>query len=137
MLKRLNDGGAASNVGSDASLLKAIGDAMANNQKDIMGRFEGVQKGMSTSLKEQVEQHGKIAEAVEKQLDGIDKRAKDYESKLDEEFFGSLDKMRVQSVGAIESQIGSLSEGIKNLNEVLKDLNGQQIVVKKKGWFGK
>jgi len=137
LLKRLNDGGAASNVGSDASLLKAIGDALANNQKDIMGRFESVQKGMSTSLSEQVEQHGKIATAVERQLEGIDKRTKDYEAKLDDEFFGSLERMRVQSVGAIESQVGSLAEGIKNLNEVLKDLNGKQIVVKKKGFFGR
>lgn len=136
LLKRLNDGGANSNIGSDASLLKAIGDAMASNQKDIMGRFESVQKGMSESLTDQISQHEKVADAVEKQLDAMAQRTKDYESKLDSEFFDSLDKMRIQSVGAIEHQVGTLAEGIQNLNSVLKDLNGKQIVVKKKGLFG-
>ena len=137
LLKRLNDGGANSNIGSDAALLKAIGDAMATNQKDIMGRFENVQKDMSKNLSTQVEHHGKVAEAVDRQLEAIDKRTKEYESKLDKEFFDSLDKMRIQSVGAIEHQVGTLAEGIKNLNEVLKDLNGKQITVKKRGLFGR
>jgi hypothetical protein len=137
LLKRLNDGGANSNLGSDASLLKAIGDAIATNQKDIMGRFEGVQKDMSKNLSSQVEHHGKVAETIDRQLEAIDQRTKDYESKLDKEFFDSLDKMRIQSVGAIENQVGTLAEGIKNLNDVLKDLNGKQITVKKRGLFGR
>lgn len=121
LLRRLNDGGAASNVGSDAGLLKAIGEAMATNQQDIMGRFENVQKGMSTSLAEQVKQHEKVATAVEKQIDAIGGRAEKFEKTLDR---------------SIEGQLKTLAEGIGNLNEVLKDLNGNQIVVKKKGWFG-
>jgi hypothetical protein len=137
LLKRLNDGGANSNLGSDASLLKAVGDAIATNQKDIMGRFEGVQKDMSKNLSSQVEHHGKVAETIDRQLEAIDQRTKDYESKLDKEFFDSLDKMRIQSVGAIENQVGTLAEGIKNLNDVLKDLNGKQITVKKRGLFGR
>ncbi|MEX2578204.1 MAG: MotA/TolQ/ExbB proton channel family protein [Verrucomicrobiales bacterium] len=137
LLKRLNDGGAASNLGSDAGLLKAIGDAMAANQKDIMSRFESVQRGMSESLKNQTQQYEKVATAVEKQLEAIGQRAESYETRLDEEFFGSLERMRKESVGAIEAQIGSLSEGIRNLNTVLKELNGKQVVVQKKGWFGR
>jgi len=121
LLRRLNDGGAASNIGSDASLLKAIGDAMASNQKDIMGRFETVQKGMSDSLSNQVKQHEKVATAIDKQLTAIDDRTAKYEKGLDR---------------SIETQIKTLAEGIGNLNQVLKDLNGKQIVVQKKGWFG-
>jgi hypothetical protein len=137
LLKRLNDGGSSSNFGSDAGLLKAVGDAMANNQKDIMTRFETVQKGMSSSLDDQSKQYEKVATAVEKQLEAIGERTEKYENRLDEEFFGSLDKIRTQSVGAIEAQVKPLAEGIQNLNAVLKELNGKQVVVQKKGWFSR
>lgn len=137
LLKRLNDGGASSNLGSDPGLLKAVGDAMASNQKDIMTRFETVQKGMADSLGNQTKQYEKVASAVDKQLEAISSRAEKYETRLDEEFFGSLDRMRKESVGAIESQISALSEGIQNLNTVLKELNGKQVVVQKKGWFSR
>lgn len=122
LLKRLNDGGAANNFGSDAGLLKAVGDAMAANQQDIMSRFESVQKGMSQSLGNQTKQYERVAEAVEKQIAAIDERADKYGSKLDR---------------SLDSQVASLSEGIKNLNAVLKELNGKQVVVQKKGWFSK
>ena len=137
LLKRLNDGGGSSNLGSDPGLLKAVGDAMASNQKDIMTRFETVQKGMADSLGNQTRQYEKVASAVDKQLEAISTRAEKYETRLDEEFFGSLDRMRKESVGAIESQISALSEGIQNLNTVLKELNGKQVVVQKKGWFSR
>ncbi len=137
LLKRLNDGGSSSNFGSDAGLLKAVGDAMANNQKDIMTRFETVQKGMSESLGDQAKQYEKVATAVDKQLEAIGERAEKYETRLDEDFFTSLDKIRTQSVGAIEDQVKPLSEGIQNLNTVLKELNGKQVVVQKKGWFSR
>ncbi|NNE91976.1 MAG: hypothetical protein HKN23_10045 [Verrucomicrobiales bacterium] len=137
LLKRLNDGGAASNFGSDAGLLKAIGDAMASNQKDVMSKFASVQKGMSESLNNQTKQYEKVATAVEAQLSAIGERAEKYESRLDEDFFQSLEKIRTESVSAITSQVNGLSEGIQNLNSVLADLNGKQVVVKKKGWFGR
>ena len=122
LLKRLNDGGAASNFGSDAGLLKAVGDAMAANQQDLMSRFESVQKGMSQSLGNQTKQYEKVAEAVEKQIAAIDERAEKYGSKLDR---------------SLDAQVASLSEGIQNLNAVLKELNGKQVVVQKKGWFNR
>lgn len=122
LLKRLDDGGAGSNLGSDAGLLKAIGDAMATNQKDIMGRFESTQKTMAENLSKQTEQYEKVAAAVDKQVAGIDQRTEKYEKKLER----SLDK-----------QVDSLAEGIRNLNEVLKELNGKQVVVQKKGWFSR
>lgn len=137
LLKRLNDGGASSNIGSDAALLKAIGEAIASNQKDIMGRFESVQKGMSESLTNQTKQYEKVATAVDKQLEAIGERAEKYENRLDVEFFASLEKIRTESVGAIEGQVKPLSEGIQNLNAVLKELNGKQVVVQKKGWFSR
>lgn len=138
LLKRLNDGGAGGHVdSSDAELLKAVGDAIASNQSEIMGRFESTQKGMAGNLSKQVEQHAKVAEAVEKQIAAISERTENYESKLDDEFFGSLDKMRSESVGAIQDQVQSLAEGIGNLNTVLKELNGKQVVVQKKGWFSR
>ncbi len=138
LLKRLNDGGAGSNVdASDAGMLKAIGDAIAANQQSVMGKFESVQKNMATNLSAQVKQHEKVAEAVEAQMSAISERAEKYESKLDDGFFDGIERMRRDSVGAIEAQVKSLSEGIGNLNEVLKDLNGKQIQVQKKGWFGR
>ncbi len=138
LLKRLNDGGAGGHVDeSEAGLLKAIGDAIANNQKDIMGRFEGAQKDMAGNLSKQVEHHGKVAEAVDKQLAAISERTEKYESKLDDQFFDSLERMRRESVGAMEDQVKSLAEGIGNLNSVLKELNGKQVVVQKKGWFSR
>ncbi len=137
LLKRLDDGGGGSGFGSDAGLLKAVGDAMANNQKDIMTRFETVQGGMSESLSNQTKQYEKVASAVEKQLEAIGSRAENYETKLDDEFFSSLDRLRKDSTQVIENQIKPLSEGIQNLNTVLKELNGKQVVVQKKGWFGR
>lgn len=136
LLKRLNDGGAGGNVdASDAGLLKAVGDAIASNQKDIMSHFESVQKGMADNLGKQVEQHEKVAEAVENQLAAISERTEKYETRLDDEFFASLERMRRESVGAMKDQVKSLSEGIQNLNTVLKELNGKQVVVQKKSWF--
>lgn len=137
LLKRLNDGGASSNISSDPALLKAIGDAMASNQMDVMTRFESVQKGMAESLGNQTKQYEKVATAVDKQLDAISVRAEKYEKRLDEEFFGSLDRIRKESVGAIEGQMKPLTEGIQNLNAILKELNGKQVVIQKKGWFSR
>jgi len=138
LLKRLNDGGASSGFdGTDAELLHAVGDAIARNQQDIMGRFEEAQTTMSRNLDEQLQQHRRVAETIDKQLDGIARRAEKYEERLDEEFFGSLDRIRKESVSAIESHVKPLAEGIQNLNAVLKELNGKQVVVKKRGLFGR
>lgn len=122
LLKRLNDGGASTNVGSDPALLKAIGDAIANNQKEVMGRFESAQKLMADNIGSQTKNAEKVAEAISKQLDGIDERTEKYEKKLER---------------SLDLQVNSLAEGIRNLNEVLRDLNGKQIVVQKKGWFSR
>ena len=122
LLKRLNDGGASNNVSSDPALLKAIGDAMASNQKEVMGRFENVQKQMAENLGNQSKQAEKVTVAIEKQLAAIDDRTEKYEKKLDR---------------SIDAQVASLADGIRNLNEVLRDLNGKQIVVQKKGWFSR
>lgn len=122
LLKRLNDGGASTNVGSDPALLKAIGDAIANNQKEVMGRFESAQKHLAENIGNQTKNAEKVAQVIEKQLLGIDERTEKYEKKLDR---------------SIDLQVASLAEGIRNLNEVLRELNGKQIVVQKKGWFSK
>lgn len=137
LLKRLNDGGASSNQSSDPGLLKAIGDAIASNQMDMMKRFESVQSGMSSSLANQTKQYEKVATAVDRQLEAIANRAENYEKRLDDEFFGSLDRLRKESVGAIENQVKPLAEGIQNLNAVLRELNGKQVVIQKKGWFSR
>ena len=137
LLKRLNDGGANANMTSDAGTLKTIGDAIAASQQDIMGQFVQTQKGMSTNLSNQTEQYEKVATAVEKQLEAIGDRAEKYETRLDDDFFKSLDRIRSESVTAITAQVGGLSEGIHNLNEVLKNLNGKTVQVTKKGWFSR
>ena len=137
LLKRLKDASPSKDFGSDAGLLQAVGEAMANNQKDIMSRFEGVQKGMSESLENQSKQYEKVASAVEKQLEAISNRAENYEKKLDDEFFASLERLRRDATQVIETQVKPLSEGIQNLNIVLKELNGKQVVVKKKGLFSR
>ena len=137
LLKRLNDGGAGSNFGSDAGLLHAIGDAIAHNQKDMMGRFEKVQKGMSDTQQDQSKYFAKVAGVVDKQLAAIDDRAENYEKKLDEDFFATLERVETGSISAIESNVKPLAEGIQNLNQVLKELNGKQVVVQKKGWFSR
>lgn len=137
LLKRLNDGGANANMTSDAGTLKTIGDAIAASQQDIMGQFVQTQKGMSTNLSNQTEQYEKVATAVEKQLAAIGDRAEKYETRLDDNFFKSLDRIRSESVTAITAQVGGLSEGIHNLNEVLKNLNGKTVQVTKKGWFSR
>lgn len=122
LLKRLNDGGASSSTSSDPALLKAIGDAIANNQKEVMGRFESAQKLMADNIGNQTKNAEKVAEAIAKQLEGIDDRTEKYEKKLER---------------SLDLQVNSLAEGIRNLNEVLRDLNGKQIVVQKKGWFSR
>lgn len=122
LLKRLNDGGSSTNAGSDPGLLKAVGDAMASNQKEIMTRFENTQKGMAENLGNQTKQYEKIAAVIEKQMHGIDERTEKYEKKLDR---------------SLDVQVSSLAEGIKNLNKVLSELNGKQVVIQKKGWFSR
>lgn len=122
LLKRLNDGG--SSVGDPAApaALKALGDALANSQKELLSRFESAQKRMAENLTNQTKEHEKVAAAVEKQMAAIDERTEKYEKKLDR---------------SLDTQVASLSEGIKNLNSVLKELNGKQVVVQKKGWFSR
>ncbi len=137
LLRRLNDGGAGSNAGSDAGLLKAIGDAMSANQKDMLKSFSQVQDGMSDSLDNQQKYFKEVAGTIDTQLNAIGKRAETYESKLDKEFFGTLEKVEKGSIKAIESNVKPLAEGIQNLNKVLKELNGKQVVIQKKGWFSR
>ncbi|MFK5921741.1 MAG: hypothetical protein QM496_06145, partial [Verrucomicrobiota bacterium] len=137
LLRRLNDGGAGSNAGSDSGLLKAIGEAMAVNQKDMLKKFSNIQDGMSSSLDNQQKYFKEVAGAIDTQLDAIGKRAETYESKLDKEFFGTLEKVEKGSIKAIESNVKPLAEGIQNLNQVLKELNGKQVVIQKKGWFSR
>jgi len=124
LLKRLNDGGASGGDAgaADPAALKAIGEALAKSQKDLLDRFEQVQKGMAENLGNQTKQHEKVAAAIEKQMEAIDQRTEKYERKLDR---------------SLDAQVASLAEGIKNLNAVLKELDGKQIVVQKKGWFSR
>ncbi len=122
LLKRLNDGGAGSNFSSEGALLKAIGDAIASNQKDFLTQFENVQRQMADNLSGQTKNYEKVASVIDKQLDAIDKRTDHFEKRVDSEMIRSLEKM---------------VEGIKNLNSVLKDLDGKQVVIKKKGWFSR
>ena len=137
LLKRLNDGGAGSSFGGDAGLLKALGDAIASNQKDMLSKFTDVQGLMASNLDKQLENYQKVAAAVDAQMEGMEKRTEKYEKRLDKDFFDSLDRIRILSVQAIENQVKPLGEGIQNLNKVLKELNGKQVVVKKRGWFGR
>ncbi|MCB1064753.1 MAG: MotA/TolQ/ExbB proton channel family protein [Verrucomicrobiae bacterium] len=122
LLKRLNDGGAGSNFSSEGTLLKAIGDAIASNQHEFLGKFETVQRQMADNLDGQTKNYEKVASIIEKQLDGVDRRTEHFEKRVDTEMVRSLEKM---------------TEGVKNLNLVLKELNGKQVVVQKKGWFSR
>ncbi|MCB1085583.1 MAG: MotA/TolQ/ExbB proton channel family protein [Verrucomicrobiae bacterium] len=122
LLKRLNDGGAASQLGSEGALLKAIGDAIASNQKDFLGKFEQVQRQMADNLDGQTKNYEKVASVIDKQLDAVDKRTDHFEKRLDTEMIRALEK---------------ITEGVKNLNLVLKDLDGKQVVIQKKGWFSR
>ena len=117
--------------------MKAIGDAIAHNQKEMMGRFEKVQKGMSATSQDQSKYFAKVAEVVDKQIAAIDDRAENYEKKLDDDFFATLERVETGSIKAIENNVKPLAEGIQNLNQVLKELNGKQVVVQKKGWFSR
>src|SRR5690606_37639729 len=96
LLKRLNDGGSGGEAsGSDPAALKAIGDALASSQKDMLGRFETVQKGMAENLGNQTKRHEMVAAAIEKQMEAIDQRTEKYEKKLDR---------------SLDSQVASLAE---------------------------
>ncbi|MCB1230184.1 MAG: MotA/TolQ/ExbB proton channel family protein [Verrucomicrobiae bacterium] len=122
LLKRLNDGGAASNFSSEGALLKAIGDAIATNQKDFLHSFEDVQRQMSDNLDGQTKNYEKVASVIDKQLASIENRTEHFEKRVDLEMVRAMEKM---------------TEGVKNLNGVLKELNGKQVVIKKKGWFSR
>lgn len=137
LLRRLNDGGAGSSSGGDSGLLKAIGEAMAANQKDMLKKFSQVQDGMSDSLDNQQKYFKEVAAVIDTQLEAIGKRAETYEKKLDDDFFGTLERVEKGSIKAIESNVKPLAEGIRNLNTVLKELNGKQVVVQRKGWFSR
>ncbi len=137
LLKRLNDGGAGSNITGDSALVKALGDAVAASAKEMIGKIQEVQKKMDSSLDNQNKYFKEVASAVDTQLSAIGQRAEAYETKLDEEFFGTLEKIRTGSVEAIEKNVKPLSEGIHNLNDVLRELNGKQVKVQKRGWFSR
>jgi len=137
LLRRLNDGGAGATSGGEPGLMKAIGEAMAANQEDMLKGFAKVQDGMSSSLDNQQKYFKQVAGAIDTQLDAIGKRAETYEKKLDDDFFGTLERVEKGSIKAIESNIKPLAEGIQNLNKVLKELNGKQVVIQKKGWFSR
>ena len=123
LLKRLNDGGAgASNLDSNSGLLKALGDAIADGQHDMLLKFEA----MAKSLEPQMKNAEKMAGLIEKQLAAVGDRAQLFEKRLDKELISSAD--RVQS---------TVVEGLRNLNDVLKELNGKQVVVQKRGWFSR
>jgi len=117
--------------------LKAIGEAMAANQKDMLKKFSQVQDGMSDSLDNQQKYFKEVAAVIDTQLEAIGKRAETYEKKLDDDFFGTLERVEKGSIKAIESNVKPLAEGIRNLNTVLKELNGKQVVVQRKGWFSR
>ena len=123
LLKRLNDGGGvATDFSNDGALLQAIGDAIASNQKEFLTSFEDVQKHMAENLKGQTKNYEKVATVIDKQLASIEDRTEHFEKRVDLEMVRAMEKM---------------TEGVKNLNSVLKDLNGKQVVVKKKGWFSR
>lgn len=122
LLKRLNDGGAASQLGTDGALINAIGDAITANQQQFLGKFEDTQKQMADNLSGQTRNYEKIASLIDKQLEGVEKRTDSFEKRVDIEMVRALEK---------------ITEGVKNLNSVLKELDGKQVVVQKKGWFSR
>lgn len=134
LIKRLNDGGSGAQF-TDAAALKALGEAIAASNKDVVGKFGEIHGNMKEVYDQQTSHYQKVAEAVDKQLGSIDARAKNYETRLDEDFFKNLDRIRTESVDTISSGIKPLTEGIIELNKLLKDLDGKQVVVKKKRWL--
>ncbi|MFT5465248.1 MAG: biopolymer transport protein ExbB/TolQ [Verrucomicrobiales bacterium] len=135
LIKRLNDGSAGGGV-TDPSALKGLGEAIAASNRDVVSKFGEIHGNMSTVYDQQTEHYGKVASAVEKQLGSIDTRAKEYETRLDEDFFGNLEKIRKDSVDTISAGIAPLTEGIVELNKLLKELDGKQVKIeKKKRWF--
>ncbi|MBL9153951.1 MAG: MotA/TolQ/ExbB proton channel family protein [Verrucomicrobiales bacterium] len=122
LLKRLNDGGAASQLGSEGALLKAIGDAIAANQKEFIGKFEETQQKMAKNLEGQTKNYEKISAVIDKQVEGIERRTDLFEKRVDTEIVRALEK---------------ITEGVKHLNSVLKDLDGKTVTVQKKGWFSR
>lgn len=136
LIKRLNDGGAGQQF-TDTAALKALGEAISASNKDVVGKFGEIHSNMAEVYDKQTSHYGKVAEAVDKQLSSIDTRAKEYETRLDEDFFKNLDKIRTESVDTINAGIKPLTEGIVELNKLLKALDGKQVQVKKKGWFSR
>lgn len=135
LIKRLNDGSAGANF-TDAGALKSLGEAIAESNKHVVSQFGEIHGNMKSVYDQQTEHYGKVAAAVEKQLGSIDTRAKEYEKRLDEDFFENLEKIREDSVKTISSTVGPLAEGIAELNKVLKELDGKQVKIeKKKRWL--
>jgi len=116
LIKRLNDGGAGAQL-SDASAIRELGQVLETSNSKIVGKFADIHGNMAQVYERQTEHYAKVAEAIDGQLKAMEQRAQTYEKRLDED---------------VSKSLGTLAEGIRNLNEVLKDLNGKQIVVKKK-----
>jgi len=114
LIKRLNDGGSGANF-TDAAALKALGDAISQSNQEVASKFADIHAGAKDSYE-------KVIEGVNKQMELMEKRSDEYGSKMEGDLYAKIDK---------------LAEGIANLNTVLKELDGKQIVVKKKRWpFG-
>ncbi len=111
LIKRLNDGGGGGAI-TDAAALKSLGDAIAASNSEVATKFAEIHSGARESYQ-------KVIEGVNQQLEVMAKRSDEFGSKVNTDLYSQIDK---------------LAEGINNLNNVLKDLDGKQVVVKKKLW---
>lgn len=115
LVKRLNAGDAAAQT--DPAVLKALGETITASNQSVVSRFSEIHGNMRDVYDQQTKHYRTVAEAVDRQLAAIEQRAKGFEKSMDSDMTRSLYK---------------LSEGITNLNTVLKELDGKQIIVKKK-----
>ena len=110
-------------------MMDTLVKAVAKSQKDILGDFQ------------------KISKTVAQQSEALEKRTKEHQQKVEEEFANAMKRLQTDTSHSVEESsktvtkyVTALEKGIRSLNEVLTSLGEQQVVVqqvKKKGWFGR
>ena len=106
LLKRLNDGGGG--AASDSGLVKQIGEAIANNQREMVDKFREIHENTAKGQVEQIAAFKKASEVLEKQIEDMGERAKNYDAEI-----GKVQENAAKS-------LATLGDGLKGLEHCVE-----------------
>jgi len=129
------------------SLLGRLDDGAGMASGDMVGAADSIARAVTSSQKEFLKDLNELSKLLKANAELIESRAASHQQKVEEEFTGTMKKLREETGHSIGSAVEkstqyltALETGIRRLNEVLGELGSKQVViqqVKKRGLFGK